>query len=124
MMSPASLLLWLHIVSMVSIIGVLLGAQWCMDRETRNHADPSRKIARLANILLAVGLLAALSYYGLTDGHTKGPHYNGVIGVKFVFLLAAGAVIGISKKTDKGDGLRWTAITLMLLASLFGTTLN
>jgi cytochrome bd-type quinol oxidase subunit 2 len=123
-MSPVSLLLWLHIVSMVSIIGLLLGTQLCMEREFRNHAEPSRKVARLANILLGVGLLAALAYYALTDGHSKGPHYNGVIGVKFVFLLGAGAVIGISKKTDKGDGLRWVAIGLMLLASLFGTTLN
>ena len=42
----------------------------------------------------------------------------------FAFMLASGAVIGISKKTDKGDTLRWVAIVLLLLASLFGTTLN
>ena len=123
-MNGTSLILWAHILSMVSSIGVLLGIQVCTDKEFRNHADPSRRVARLANILLAIGLVAALSYYFLTGGSTKGPHYNGVIGVKFLMLLGAGAVIGISKKTDKGDLLRWIAITLMVLASLFGTTLN
>lgn len=123
-MNPTHLLLWLHIISMVSIIGVLLGTQLCVEREVRNQAEPSRKVARLANVLLAIGLVAALVYYSLSGGHAKGPHYNGVIGVKFVFLLASGAVIGISKKTDKGDTLRWVAIALLLLASLFGTSLN
>jgi hypothetical protein len=52
-----------------------------------------------------------------------GPHYNGVIGVKFVFLLGAGALIGISKKSDKGDSLRWCGFGLLLLASLLGATL-
>lgn len=123
-MNPTHLILWLHIISMVSIIGVLLGTQLCGEKEFRNQAEPSRRVARLANLLLGIGLVAALTYYALTGGHLKGPHYNGVIGVKFVFLLGAGAVIGISKKTDKGDGLRWIAVGLMLLASLFGTTLN
>jgi hypothetical protein len=55
---------------------------------------------------------------------TLGPHYNGVIGMKFVFLLGAAALIGISKRTDRGDSLRWIAFGLMVLASLFGATLN
>lgn len=123
-MNPANLLLWLHIVSMVGAIGVLLATQLCVDKEIRNQAEPSRRVARLANILIAVGFVSALTYYLLTEGQTKGPHYNGVIGVKFLFLLGSGAVIGISKRTDKGDGLRWVAFALLLLSSLFASTLS
>lgn len=122
-MNPIYLLLWLHILAMVGTIGVLVGMQVCCPSDQRNHADPSRRVARLANSLLAIGFIAALAYYGFTAGHIKGPHYNGIIGLKFVFLLGAGAVIGISKTTDKGDPLRWTAIALLVLASLFGVSL-
>jgi hypothetical protein len=109
---------------MVSVIGALLSMQLCMPTEERNLASPSRKVARLANILLAIGFIAAITYYILSGGYARGPHYNGVIGVKFVFFLGAGAVIGISKTTDRGDTLRWIAIALLLLASLFGATLR
>ncbi|HMO51266.1 MAG TPA: hypothetical protein PKE26_11285 [Kiritimatiellia bacterium] len=123
-MNPVNLLVWVHILCMVSVIGALLSMQLCIGPDDRNLASPSRKIARLCNILLAVGFVSIIAYYILSGGHTRGPHYNGVVGVKFVFFLAAGALIGISKTTDKGDGLRWIALGLMLLASLFGTTLN
>lgn len=123
-MNPISLVLWLHIVCMISVIGTLLSTQLCTTPEYRNSAGPSRAIARLANILIGIGFLAGISYYLLKDGMTLGPHYNGVIGMKFVFLLGAAALIGISKRTDRGDSLRWIAFGLMVLASLFGATLN
>jgi len=122
-MNGLSLLVWVHIISMVGCIGALLSMQTCIPTDDRNLASPSRKIARLCNILLAVGFVSIIAYYILSGGHTRGAHYNGVIGVKFVFFLGAGALIGISKTTDKGDGLRWIALALLLLASLFGTTL-
>jgi len=122
-MMSFKLFLWVHIVSMVSVIGVLLSAQVCMRADDRNGAESSRTVARLANILLGVGFLAGIAYYLLNKGYAMGPHYNGVVGVKFVFLLGAGALLGISKRTDRGDGLRWISLTLLLLASLFGITL-
>ncbi|HMP88918.1 MAG TPA: hypothetical protein PJ991_01890 [Kiritimatiellia bacterium] len=122
-MQAINLVLWVHIVSMVSVIGIMLFVQRCLAPEVRNNAEMSRSIARLANTLLAIGLIAGISYYVLNKGYTMGPHYNGVVGVKFVFLLGAGAVIGISKGTDRGDVFRWIAFSLMMVASLFGATL-
>ncbi len=118
-----SLVLWLHILCMISVIGTLLSTQLCTEVSYRNSSAPSRAIARLANILLGIGFLAGISYYLLIDGMTRGAHYNGVVGMKFIFLLGAGALVGISKRTDRGDTLRWTALTLLVLASLFGVTL-
>lgn len=123
-MDPVALLKWLHILCMVGTIGVLLAAQVCSTPEQRNSPTASRATARLANILLGIGLLAGFAYYFLTDGMTRGAHYNGVIGMKFVFLLGAGALIGISKRTDRGDSLRWIAFGLLVSASLFGVTLT
>lgn len=123
-MNPSSLILWAHIVCMVGAIGALLGYQLSHGKEARNLADPSRKISRLVNILIAVGLVSALAYYFLTARYKMGPHYNGVVGVKFILLLGAGALIGISKGTDKGDAFRWIALIQLLLASLFASTLG
>lgn len=123
-MQPVALLLWLHILCMISAVGTLLSTQLCTEPSYRNAAAPSRAIARLANILLGIGFLAGITYYLLTGGPGHSAHYNGVIAMKFLFLLGAGALIGISKKTDSGDRLRWIALTLLVLASLFGITLS
>lgn len=109
---------------MVGSIGALLGYQLSLDKETRLLPDPSRRISRLVSILIAVGLIAALVYYVLTAGYKMGPHYNGVIGVKFILLLGAGALVGISKSAAKGDLFRWIALVQLLLASLFASTLG
>lgn len=111
-------------VSMISVIGVLLGAQLALPSDYRNGSGASRSIARVANLLLGTGFLLGLGYYFLNKGYSLGPHYNGVIGVKFCFMLGAAALIGISKKTDNGDLLRWIAIVLLVLSSFFGTTLS
>jgi len=117
-------LLWLHVVSMVSVIGVLLCTQLALPSEYRNSAGTSRSIARLANMLLGFGFVFGLGYYLLAKGYNSGPHYNGIVGVKFCFMLGAAALIGISKRTDNGDLLRWIAIILFILASFFGITLS
>ncbi len=122
-MSVNIFFLWIHIIAMVSVIGALLCMQLCIEQDNRNLASPSRKIARLCNILLVIGLVGAIGYYGLSQGYLKGAHYNGVIGVKFILFLGGGALIGFSKTTDRGDTLRWIALAMLLLASLFGTQL-
>jgi hypothetical protein len=116
--------LYVHILCMLGAIGVLVGCQLCVPWDTRNSAGISRSTAKVANTLIGIGLLAGLGYYAMKSGHTLGPHYNGVIGVKFVFLLGAGALIGISKRTDSGDLLRWIAVILLVLAGFFGSTLS
>lgn len=122
-MNVSSLILWAHIVSMVGAIGALLGYQLALNKEIRNQADSAGSISRLVNILIAVGFVAALAYYVISAGYKMGGHYNGVIGVKFILLLGAGALIGISKSTEKGDLFRWIAFVQLLLASLFASTL-
>lgn len=122
-MNPIQLVLWVHIVCMISALGALLATQTVLTPDIRNHPNTARSIARLVNILIGIGFLGGISYYALLHGHTMGPHYNGVIGVKFVFLLGAGSLIGISKKNAKGDLFRWCGFGLLLLASLFGATL-
>lgn len=123
-MNHFNVLLWLHALTMISVIGVLLCTQLAMTSDQRNSAESSRAVARLANMLLGIGFLLGISYYVSAKGYTLGPHYNGVIGVKFCFMLGAGALIGISKRTDNGDLLRWIAIALFVLASFFGITLS
>jgi hypothetical protein len=113
----------MHIVCMVGAIGALLASQLATPADVRNNPGFGRSIARLVNLLIGLGFLAGVSYYVLINGHSMGPHYNGVIGVKFVFLLGAGALVGISKKNSKGDLFRWCGFGLLLLASLFGATL-
>ena len=121
-MSLLQIILWVHILCMISVIGVLLCAQIALPSDYRNNASGS--IARLANILLSIGFLAGAGYYGMVSGHTMGGHFNGVIGTKFVLLLAAGAVIGISKRSANGDRLRWIALILFVLASFLGISLG
>lgn len=123
-MNATIILLWLHVVSMVSVIGVLLCTQLALPGNYRNSADASRSIARLANMLLGFGFIFGLGYYLLIKGYNLGPHYNGVIGVKFCFMIGAAALIGISKRIDNGDLLRWIALILFIIASLFGITLS
>jgi len=123
-MNGLSIILWFHILCMISTIGVLLTAQLALPADYRNNSKPSRSIAKLANILLAMGLILGLAYYFLNKGYTLGPHYNGVIAMKFSFMLGAGALIGISKRIDNGDLLRWIAIVLFVCASFFGLTLS
>jgi len=123
-MNPILIILWLHVVSMVSVIGVLLCTQLALPSDYRNNAVTSRSIARLANMLLGAGFIFGLGYYVWARGYEMGPHYNGVIGIKFCFMAGAAAIIGISKRIDNGDLLRWIALILFVLASLFGITLS
>ena len=72
--------------------------------------------------MIGTGLLAGLAYYLVMDGYTNSAHYNGVIGMKFIFLLAVGALVGISRKSRNGDTLRSIALILLALAAFFGLT--
>ncbi len=114
------LTIWIHILANVGAFGALLAFQTAVPRETRTLAVVSSRIARVVNLMIGIGLLAGLIHYVLKEGYTYGPHYNGVIAVKFIILLAVGALTAVSKKSPKGDTLRWVSLILLALAALFG----
>lgn len=125
MIMPILLLVlkWIHVLAMVGILGGLLVYQCGLPAETRNHPDHARAATRLWNILLGIGILAGLLLYGLQRGHTLGAHYNGVIGVKVVVVLALGALLPMCRRPDRGDAMRWTSAALLALAALAGLSL-
>ena len=75
-------------------------------------------------LFVLIGFLAGLLIYIIKDGPALGAHYNGIIGVKFVFLLGVGALNSISRKKVRGDALRWGAILLLAIAAFFGLSLT
>lgn len=113
--------LWIHVVSMVGVLGGLLLLQLGLPRDLRANADLVKSALRPLNILLGIGFVAGLLLYmNRMDGATG--HVHGVVGMKILILVAVGALLPISRKSVKGDGLRWTAIGLLLLASFSGFT--
>lgn len=124
MMTTYELLRWLHVLCMVGLLGGLVVFQLGLSTSARMDAANLRGATRLWNILLGVGLLAAVLMYGMVKGHTMGGHYNGVIGLKFIVLLAVGGLLPVAKKrAGGGDGLRWLCIVLLLVASLTAFTI-
>jgi hypothetical protein len=114
------ILTWLHILCMIGAFGVLAGAQFGLPSDVRNREDVARGISKIGNIFIGIGLLASVAFYGMAKAHTFGAHYNGVIGTKFVLLLAVGALLGMSKKPGKGDTFRTVALVLIAVAALLG----
>lgn len=122
MPTPYTIVRWLHVLSMVGLSGGVLVIQCAIPRAERRD-EWLRKAVRLWNILLLIGLLAGVLMYGLARGHTLGAHYNGVVGLKFIILLAVGALLPLSLKSAHGDRLRWLALSLILAASFAAITL-
>ena len=123
-MIPFLLLKWVHVVCMVGATGTLMASQWAFRWDERNSAEFCAKISRLVNILVGIGFLAGIAMYGMKHGHLLGGHYNGVIGAKFIILLAVGAFMALSKKTGTGDRWRWISLCLLVLAALLGSSLS
>lgn len=117
-------LLWIHILLMIGAFGAILAFQLVVPPDQRQLAEQGRRIGSIVNRMIGIGFLAGLAYYFLEQGYQQGPHYNGVIGVKFLLLLGIGALMGISKKKDQADALRWGALGLLALASLFALTIS
>ena len=116
-------LLWTHLLSLLGIFGGLLALQAGVPADVRNRPDVAGGAAKLFNILLALGLLAGLGLFFLTHGLQRGPHFLGVVGLKFILLLAVGALVGMSKKPGKGDTFRTIALVLLALAAFSGLTI-
>jgi hypothetical protein len=117
------LLRWIHILCMMGLLGGLLVFQLGLSTSARMDAANLRGAVRVWNILLGAGLLAAILMYGLARGHTLGGHYNGVIGLKLVILLAVGALLPKTQRSEKGDRMRWLCILMLLIASFAAFTI-
>ena len=122
-MNATDLVLWLHLLCMVGVFGGLVVLQLGTPAPWRQDAEGVRPALKWLNLRLGVGLLAGLLLYGMTQGHHRGAHFNGVIGFKFVMLLGAGALLGMSRRSAKGDALRWIAAVLLAVAALAGISL-
>lgn len=123
-MDAFTFLRWVHIVSVIGLFGGLLVFQLGISTPTRMDAADLRGATRLWNILLAIGLVAGALMYLLSQGFSMGGHYNGIIGLKFVILLAVGGLLAAARRNPaRGDGLRWWCILLLLIASLSAFTL-
>lgn len=119
----AQLLICLHILCMIGAFGGLLAFQAALPASLRANEDAAAGLSRVVNILIGIGLLAGALRYGIAQGHTLGAHYNGVIGAKFVILLAVGALVGMSKKPGRGNLFRTVSIILLAIAALLGSTI-
>jgi len=121
--SGYELLRWLHIVCMIGLLGGMLVYQLGLSYPSRIDAADLRGVTQVWNILLLGGLITGLSMYAQVKGHTLGPHFNGVIAVKFSILIAVGGLLALAKRRSRSDGLRWISIALLLVASLAAFTL-
>lgn len=115
---------WVHVMCMVGAFGGLLGVQLALPAELRRRDEVARGMAKLGNVLIGLGFVAGALSYGLRHGHKLGPHFNGVIGLKFVLLLAVGALLAMSRKPGKGDLFRTICIALLALAAFSGLSLR
>lgn len=118
------ILTWVHVLCMIGAFGGLLLAQFGLPAAVRNSDEVTRGISKVGNILIGLGFVAGILNYGLIKGHTLGPHFNGVVAVKFVILLAVGALLGMSKKPGKGDTFRTIALVLLAIAAFAGMSLR
>lgn len=117
------ILRWIHILAMVGLFGGLLLYQLALSQSARREDSTARAAVRLWNLLLAIGLAAGLWMYLHVGGFKMGGHYNGVVGLKFMVLLAVGALLPISRRRANGDTLRWICIGLLFLASFMAFTI-
>ncbi len=114
---------WLHIISMISLLGGLLVYQLGLSTPTRIDAADIRGVTRLWNILITIGLIAGAIMYYRSSGWRMGAHFNGVIGLKFAILITVGGLLAVARRRTFADGIRWLAIVLLLIASAAAFTL-
>ncbi|MCS6772225.1 MAG: hypothetical protein NZ740_09405 [Kiritimatiellae bacterium] len=117
------LLRWVHILSMIGVFGGLLVFQLAVPKPIRRDPAVVSAAVRLWNTLLAVGFLSAVWMYLMAGGLNLGGHYQGVVGLKLLLLIAVGALLPISKRQESGDRLRMICIGLLLLASFSAFTI-
>ena len=126
------LMLWLHVLCMVSIVGTLLVIRRGLPFGSSQDPSVVRPILRFAGGLLFAGLAAGLTVYAMlistakdTGGELPSQTHQ-LVGTKIILMLAVGACIGMSssmvKKNKSGPAalLQWAAILALALAALIG----
>jgi hypothetical protein len=118
---------WVHLLAVLGVFGGLLVYQLGLPAGVRNEPANARRAGLVLNILLLAGLLAGLFLFmQLMPGYRGTPaagHFHGVIGFKLLVLLAVGGLLPMSRKSGRGDALRWIAIALLVLAALAAMTI-
>ena len=114
------LLVWLHVLSLAGIFGALLVRRFGLPPDLRASPAAARGLSRVANLLLAVGLLTGVGLYTLLHGHQLGARFNGFVAAKLVLLLAVGALLGIGRKSQRADTLYDIVLVLLAAAALLG----
>lgn len=115
---------FVHLLCMICTLGGLLAIQLALPASVRNTEAVARGVSKFGNMFIGIGFLAGAASYGMRHGHLLGAHYNGVIAMKFVILLAVGALLAMSKKPGKGDLFRNVCIALLLIAAICGFSLR
>jgi hypothetical protein len=124
-----------HVLCMLGAFGGVLIVQYGLPKDVRDTADTARSAGRLPTLLLAVGFLAGLIAYWLNIHYAANSNVNlpsiehAIIGIKFLFLVAAGAFMGITAKalkqadTRRANFFRGMTLVPFVLAACLGLLL-
>ena len=125
----------IHMLCMLGAFGGMLIVQFGMPKDVRDNADVARSMGRLPILLITIGFLAGLVAYLLRmqyasrSGEVLPPVEHTIVGIKFMFLVAAGAFIGITSKSLKqanvvrANFFRLIALIAIILAACLGILL-
>ncbi|MCZ7593276.1 MAG: hypothetical protein M5U15_14575 [Kiritimatiellae bacterium] len=119
------ILRWVHILSMIGLLGGLLVYQFGLSTPTRMDAADLRGSTRFWNILITIGLASGIWLYLRARGYEMRGHFNGIIAMKFIILIIVGGLLAAARKNPaRGDVIRWWCILLLLIASFSAFTLS
>ena len=106
-----------------------------LPKAVRDTADTARAAGRLPTMLFAIGFLAGLVAYWMRIRYAANsnvqlpPVEHSIIGIKFLFLVAAGAFMGITAKalkegdTGRANFFRGMTLLPIVLAACLGLLL-
>ena len=124
-----------HVLCMLGAFGGVLIVQFGLPKAVRDTADTANTAGRLPALLLAVGFLAGLVAYWLRiryaaniSGSLTSTEHS-IVGVKFLFMVAAGAFMGVTAKslkqsdTARANFFRGMTLVAIVLAACLGLLL-
>ena len=116
----------IHVLCMLGAFGGVLIVQFGLPKDVRDTPKTARSAGRLPSMLIAIGFLAGLIAYWLgiryadNSGESLPPIEHTIVGVKFLFLVAAGAFMGLTvkslKQSDTGRANFCRGLTLVAIA--------
>jgi len=124
-----------HVLCMLGAFGGVLIVQCGLPKTVRDTADVARAAGRLPTMLFAIGFLAGLITYWLKIRYAANSNVqlptieHSIVGIKFLFLVAAGAFMGITAKalkqgeTGRANFFRGMTLIPLVLAACLGLLL-